>query len=358
MLAAGVRVRTHRRRWSSRATSRRAGARGSRADRRCRRRPRCAVRLRRPCVPVGSGGRRPVAGSGATAPPPRWRTPTRASGIVATPLSTIVAAAGVQGRTGCARAPCARAELALDVDRRRRAGRRARVPAPVRSRRRRASAPLGAPDAMESLEQPRQLLLGECRPRCPRRSARPSPSTRRSADGDLALERELEGVGEQVEDDLLPRARGRRRPGRRAACTRLAAEAPRARPPIGTSSRCRSSRARGRLARRPGRGRPESICAKSISELTSRASRRALRAATSTSSLVSGRRPCSRAHRLSEARISVIGVRSSWLTSPKNAFFSRSRSSSAAARRCRNSRASASAIAAPTSAASSSRKSR
>ena len=59
-------------------------------------------------------------------------------------------------------------------------------------------------DPVEALEQPRQLGRGDADAGVARRSARPRGLRSAERDRDPALEGELEGVGEQVEDDLLP----------------------------------------------------------------------------------------------------------------------------------------------------------
>ena len=70
-------------------------------------------------------------------------------------------------------------------------------------------------DAVEALEQARQLGSPGCRRRCRAPSAATRAVAARAArTRDLALERELERVRQQVEDDLLPHARDRRRPAR------------------------------------------------------------------------------------------------------------------------------------------------
>jgi hypothetical protein len=56
---------------------------------------------------------------------------------------------------------------------------------------------------VEALEEARHLVRG-IPSRCPDLRARHRPVRRAQADGDLALERELERVGQEVEDDLLP----------------------------------------------------------------------------------------------------------------------------------------------------------
>ena len=65
----------------------------------------------------------------------------------------------------------------------------------------RAGARVG--DAVEALEEVRQLVCRDARPGVahPKRHVIPTPG---QADSDLAREGKLEGVREQVEDDLLP----------------------------------------------------------------------------------------------------------------------------------------------------------
>ena len=196
-----------------------------------------------------------------------------------------VAAAGGQGRTGCARAPWCHVRAALDLDIAAVQAdqlldeRQSDADAVVRARRR-------PPDAPESLEQTRQLLLGNSDAGVRDGQLRHA-STRRRPTAISPENVNLNALESRLRT-IFSHASSRRRPGRRAACTRSQ--------PKPRALDCRSERARdvarlttrGRLARRPVRSRPESICAKSISELTSVASRRALRAATSTSSLVCG----------------------------------------------------------------------
>ena len=67
----------------------------------------------------------------------------------------------------------------------------------------RASGP-AALDAVEALEQARQLALGDAAAGVAHRQLGRPAAVAAQRDRDPALERELEGVGEEVEDDLLP----------------------------------------------------------------------------------------------------------------------------------------------------------
>ena len=65
----------------------------------------------------------------------------------------------------------------------------------------------GALDAMKALEDARQLVLGNARARVAHRQLDPSVSDRAQADPDAALEGELEGIRQQIEQDALPHLR-------------------------------------------------------------------------------------------------------------------------------------------------------
>ena len=59
-------------------------------------------------------------------------------------------------------------------------------------------------DPVEALEEARQLGRGDADAGVAHRELDAAPSAAPQRDRDLALEGELEGVGEQVQDDLLP----------------------------------------------------------------------------------------------------------------------------------------------------------
>ena len=163
-------------------------------------------------------------------------------------------------------------------------------------------------------------------PVSPTSSSRRRPASSRRRTAMRALERELEGVREQVEDDLLPHlaidvdrlgaAARSRRADRSPARSHRRAE------------RCWRGRASAR-ARSVGLvdacTRPASMREKSSSELTSFCSRSALRCASSSRSRLTGgglrHRPSTC---LDGPSISVSGVRNSWLTLEKKAVLARS----------------------------------
>ena len=166
-----------------------------------------------------------------------------------------------------------------------------------------------------------------------RRAARRGRPSTPQRDANLALERELEGVREQVEDDLLPHLADRRRPAPAAARSR------RERQPRALDRRAERARQVGRqrgeidrleLRLRPGRLR----CARSRAAC-SPASAAAARSDVPTVELLAARAAVRRSRSASSIgpSISVSGVRNSWLTLLKNAVFARSSSASASARR-------------------------
>src|SRR5215475_6860516 len=67
------------------------------------------------------------------------------------------------------------------------------------------AAAAGVLDPVKSFEQPRQLLPGNAGAGVAHRHlGRPAVRARPDGDRDLTLECELEGVGQEIEDDLLP----------------------------------------------------------------------------------------------------------------------------------------------------------
>ena len=183
------------------------------------------------------------------------------------------------------------------------------VPSCVRPR-----APL---DAVEPLEQARQLVGGDADAGVARRVSSTRPPASRSATAIAALEGELEGVGEQIEDDLLPHlavdvdrlaaAAGSRRPARSPARSHGRAE---------DAGQLGGERGEvGRLVAAPAT-RPASMREKSSSVLTSLQQPQPvavddlelLRAVGGGASGLGEQRP------RAGPSISVSGVRNSWLT--------------------------------------------
>ena len=212
----------HRRRLPRRSRDRAAGSR-TRACRRCRRptryagggRRRASARRRRPPPSSGrpSGQRRRRAASAR--PPPR--NGRRPNAVVASR-----AAAPMRGRRQVGACPSGSSTvkvLPAPATLSRRPFRREAWPAPGRGPARcrcpRASAPR-AP----SMRWKRSKMCGSCSSAIPvpvswTDSATAAPALA-AGPPDLALERELEGVGEQVQDDLLAHVAVHDRPARRS----------------------------------------------------------------------------------------------------------------------------------------------
>ena len=189
-------------------------------------------------------------------------------------------------------------------------------------------------DAVEALEQARQLVCRRCRCRC-RRTDSSAPSPRqRSVDRDPPVERELERVREQVEDDLLPHLAVDVAAARAAASQStdqlepglLDRRAEQAREIGGERGEIGRLVARLHAARLDAREveqrvhqpqQPQAVAVRGRQPLAAARRQRASVAASSSSSGPS---------------ISVSGVRNSWLTLLKNAVLARSISASASAR--------------------------
>jgi hypothetical protein len=161
------------------------------------------------------------------------------------------------------------------------------------------------------------------------RTASSTRPPRRAARRDRAVERELEGVRQQVEDDLLPHlAIDVDRLGSGGQSTTSSGR--RARSPSGRRSPDRRSARRGRSARnacgaagldaREVEQRVDQLQQPQLVAVTISRSSRSERAAGAASASSVG------------PSISVSGVRNSWLTLLKNAVFARSISASASAR--------------------------
>ena len=198
--------------------------------------------------------------------------------------------------------------------------------------------PRGALDAVEALEQMGQLVGGNAAAGVAHRDSRRGVAVgRRMLDRDLALERELERVRDQIEDDLLPHvavdvdrlaaAAGNRRPGaarpsrrRNGSCWR-----------VRRSSAARSTRLKDGLD-------ASGLDAREIEQRVDELEQPQAVAVGDGEqrSGASAARPASGfgQHVLERARASsVSGVRNSWLTLEKNVVLARSISASASARR-------------------------
>ena len=188
-------------------------------------------------------------------------------------------------------------------------------------------------DPVEPLEQPRHLVGGDAVAGIPHRQLGGVPGLPQR-DGDLALEGELEGVGEQVEDDLLPHLAVHDRPARPVAGSRRLSRSP-ARSQAERKMLARSAVKRGQVGRLvdgldPARldageveqrvdqlAEPQAVAVDDLQPLSAAggSSRLALASMSSTG-----------------PSMSVSGVRNSWLTLEKKAVLARSSSASASAR--------------------------
>ena len=189
----------------------------------------------------------------------------------------------------------------------------------------------GARHAMKTIENPRQLAAGNPNPAVLDRQNGPAIHGAQ-AHRDDALKRELEGVGDEIENDFLHMSRSTQTgsaSGGQSTTSRS--------PVFSITARNSPTRPSVKVARSTGSyevwTRPASIREKSSSVLTSRMSRSPLRCATTRSSRLCGKASAGDASACSSGpNINVRGVRNSWLTFEKNAVFARSISASASAR--------------------------
>ena len=318
----------------------RAGARRSRACRRCRRRPGRAARSRAGAAassargrPASQRDRRPASAA------PRRRTRRRrrrGASAGARAVADAARPAGAPSRAGCAtRERRCRAELAVD---RRRAA--VQLDQLLHQRQPDAGALVRAAaralDAVEALEHARQLVGRDADAgvahAAARRGRRPRAAGRRC----VPSKRELERVGEQVEDDLLPHvAVDVDRLGQRRAVDDRDASPARSTARAEHAGQIGGERARGRPARSAALD-AAGLDAREVEQRVDQLQQPQPVAVDDSSARAAaagrGVRVAQRSPSTGPS-ISVSGVRNSWLTLEKNAVFARSSSASASARR-------------------------